>query len=222
MTAVRRFSFSLLTLFLVIVIAALIASQAALMRRMEEARKELAKAQQEVAHVRKQFGYIKVTKPQLVLIARIESGEIPGNRYRMIIPPGVHYMLHITDSADVPASGFPDNPQPTETMSMNSWRNGADVVLRFGVRNDADGIPRLDVATDSEELFSYRIEGWQTVAYPNSGYHLQTDEKQSFSPDEVIRFMTLSNDQTKRGVMLWMEPVAHWNRRRGEQVPAAP
>jgi hypothetical protein len=71
---------------------------------------------------------------------------------------------------------------------------------------DPDGTRRLVVSTDTEELFSYRIENWQMGRMPNSGYELSTDEKQSFSPDEIIRFMTFSNDDTKRGVMLWMEP----------------
>jgi hypothetical protein len=220
MTAPRRFSFSLLTIFVVTVIAALSISQVVLMRRMEQARQDVANAQAEVAEVRTQFGYILMTDPHLVHIARIESGEDPAIRYRMIIPRGCHYMLHITDMLDFPASGFPVDPQPTETMSMNSWRDGADVILHWNMPSDPDGTPRLVVATDSDELFSYRIEEWKKTGFPNTGWKLETNEKQTFKPDETIRFMTHSNDETRRGVMLWMEPVEQWYKRRGESVPA--
>ena len=216
MTVPRRFSFSLLTIFLVTVIAALSVSQLVLMRRIEQARQEVAKAQTELAEVRKQFGYIKVTDPNLTYISRIESGEDHAIRYRLIIPRGCHYMLHITDMSDFPASGFPEDPKPTTTISMNSWRNGADVILHWNMPPDSDGTARLVVATDSEELFDYRIEGWVKTAYPNSGWKLETYQKQTFKPDETIRFMTHSNDQNKRGVMLWMEPAEQWYKRRGE------
>ena len=115
--------------------------------------------------------------------------------------------MHVADSNEFPAVGYPANPKPTQSLSMNSWRNGADVVLSWTVTSDSDGTPRLKVATDAEELFDYRIEGWKKVAFPNSGSKLTTDKKQSFSADEVIHFMSFSNDETKRGVMLWMEPL---------------
>jgi hypothetical protein len=213
-----KFWFSLLTLFLVMVIAALCASHVSMMRRMAEADAKVAAAQAEIADVRKQFGYIKVTDPNLIYISKIESGESSAMRYRMIMPRGCFYMLHITDMQDFPPGG-PKNPQPTKTITMNYSREGGDFILEWDLPRDPDRTPRLVVKTDSSELFSCRIEGWKTVAYPNSGWHLTTEEKWTFSPDETIRYFFRTNDRTKRGYMLWMEPASNWYKRRGEKLP---
>ena len=204
----RGLSFSLVTLFLLTVIAALLVSQVVMMLEVRKARQEVQMAREEVTAVRKEFGYLKPTSEDRIQIVRIEGHEeIGGTRYRMRIPPGHRLALHLSDVQDFPPAGYPKNPKPTKTMVMHSWRNGADVVLRWQVVSDPDGIPRVKVATDAEELFDYRLEGWQLVAFPNSGTGLHTHQNESFSPNEVVEFCGFSNDQTKRGVMLWMEPL---------------
>jgi len=80
----RFLSFSLLTIFLVTVIAALSVSQVVMMRQVGQARKDVAAAQVEIAAVRKEFGYIKVTAPQLLHISRIEAAENAGPCVRAV------------------------------------------------------------------------------------------------------------------------------------------
>lgn len=207
----RRFTFSLLTIFLLTVIVALFISQVLMMRELHEARQELLE-------VRKEFGYIKPPTADRIQIARIEGGEQKGvTRYRMRIPPGHQFMLHISEMKGLTVAGYPENLEATKTMSMNSWREGADCILQWSSGRDPDGTKCLDVATDSEELFHYRLEDWKPPrGYPNSSWELPTDERQSFSPDETIRFMTFENDRLARGVVLWMEPAEQWLKRRGE------
>jgi hypothetical protein len=199
MANARRFSFSLLTLFLLTVIVALSVSHFVMMRQLRDARLE-------IESVRREFGYLQIHDPQRIYIAQIEGGESIGYRYRMHIPPGHRYLLHIADT-EIPDTGYPDHPRPTRTISMNSWRNGADVILNCGIFIDDDGTPRLKVTTDSEELFDYRLENWNKMPGPNEGSHLQTDPQKSFLPDETIQFMWWGNSFAKRGIMLWMEPL---------------
>jgi hypothetical protein len=126
-------------------------------------------------------------------------------------------MLHITDTNFSPR-GEPENRKPTKTMSMNSWLDGDDVILNFFIQRDDDGTPRLKVYTNTENLFDYRLEGWDQPQpdSPNSGSELTIDGQRSFSPDETIQFKKFWNEETKRGVMLWMEPHAQWLARRNQ------
>ena len=64
----RRWSFSLLTIFLLTLIAALSVSQVVMMGQLHHAR-------QEIDAVRKEFGYIKPTGEDRILIQRIEGHE---------------------------------------------------------------------------------------------------------------------------------------------------
>jgi hypothetical protein len=220
MKRLQRISFSLVTIFLLVTIAALSVSHVAMMRRMREvqsvARAEVATANAELELVRKEFGYIKVEDPKRIYITRIESNAAGGNHYRMHIPAGTQLMLHITDTNFSPR-GEPESRKPTKTLSMNSWQDGDDVILTFFIQLDDDGTPRLKVFTDTEPLFDYRLDGWEQPQpdFPNSGSDLTTDEQKSFPPHETIHFMKFWNDVTKRGVMLWMEPLAQWEANRG-------
>lgn len=177
-------------------------------RAQMEAVREEARAELEL--VRKEFGHIQVDDPNRIQISRIEGREAKGGvHYRMRIPPGHRYFLHLADvSGDAYSDlGQPKNLKPTETLSMNSWRDGADLILSWRTEMEDDGKRRIEVFTDSEPLFSYRIENWKETSFPNSGYHLTTDEQKSFAPDETIFFMSWGNDETKRGIALWMEPL---------------
>jgi hypothetical protein len=223
----QRFSFSLLTIFLLVAIAALSASHVALMRRMREvraaaaaevaaARAQVDAANAELELVRKEYGYLKIEDPKRIYITRIE-GEAGHRPYRMHIPAGTHLMLHITDTNFSPR-GEPESWKPTKTKSMNSWTDGADVILKWTLPPEDDGTRRLKVVTDSEDLFDYRLEGWEEPepGNPTSGYDVATDAQSSFSPGETICLMKFWNDVNKRGVMLWMEPFAQWQANRGQ------
>jgi hypothetical protein len=207
MAAVSRKSLSLTTLLLLTTISALIVGLVAVGRR-------LADAQAEVEDVRRKYGHIRAEDPGATYIARIEENESSSNEYRLVIPPGSHYLIHVTETTFL-KSEYPVDPIPTETISLNSWKNGADVVLSYSIYVEGDD-RRLIVHTNSEQFFDYQLKDWTDGTMPNEASHLQTDGQRAFQPDETIRFMWYRNPETKRGVMLWMEPANHWEARRAK------
>lgn len=212
MNARRRISFSLATLLLLVVIAALIVSHVAMTRQVVDARAELAAARLEVEEVRRKFGHIRVENEKQIFVARVSEREVGTyDAYRIHIPPGHHYFLHLTD-ATFPTLGNPVDPKPTKTMSMNGWKDGADVVLTCSILKD-EGTPRVQVSTQTDSLFDYRMENWIDAPGPSDGWHLKTDPQEAFSPDDTIYVMQWRNYQTKRGIMLWMEPLADYKAR---------
>jgi hypothetical protein len=175
-----------------------------LLRKVQEARAELQAARDEVAEVRSHFGFLDIKDQKLIHVGRIGTRD---DAYRLYIPPGHRFLLHVTEMK-FPDVGWPENPQPSSTLSMNSWRGGADVVLQWSEIKEGNKL-RFVVKTDSEDLFDYVLDDWEEGQLPNSGAYLvgPKQSQKSFQPNETIRFMLFKNDSTNRGVMLWMEPL---------------
>jgi len=176
------------------------------MREVREAETRLEAALSEVATVRKQFGYLDIRDPKLVYI-----GHIGGRSgcYRVAIPPGTRFLMHVTEM-EFATEGWPENPEPTKTLVMGSWNEGADVVLNWSFGGDGNK-RRFRVKTDSEELFDYVLENWKEGPLPNSCTYIvgPNETQKSFKPSETILLVLYKNDSTKRGVLLWMEPLAN-------------
>jgi hypothetical protein len=172
---------------------------------MQDAQAKMQAARDEVTEVRRHFGFLDIKDEKLIHVGRIGSRD---NAYRLHIPPGHRFLLHVTEMK-FPDVGWPENPQPSSTLSMNSWREGADVVLQWSEITEEDSKLRFVVKTDSEELFDYVLDDWEEGPLPNSAAYLigPKGPQKSFQPNETIRFMLFKNDSTNRGVMLWMEPL---------------
>jgi hypothetical protein len=200
----RRSSFSLLTLFLVI--AALGVSHYVMMRQVREAERKVEAARQELEHVRKEFGHLRIDNPQKIYVTKVEgTGASGGNRLRLHIPPGHRYLLHVGETEYYGTAVGP--AKPIETMSMNTWREGADVILHWAMAKDGE-MRRLKVWTDTEELFDVQIPDYGKGAkLPNSGGSLAAESQREFLPDDRIQFLSYGNDETRRGVVMWMEPL---------------
>ena len=166
--------------------------------------RSLREAREEVAMAREHFGFLRIDDPTRIYISRFEPPNA-SPRYRLHIPPGNRYLLHMADM-ELPDTGYPDNPKPTKSLSMNSWREGADVVLQWGVTSE-NGKRRFRASTDKDQLFDYEFPDWIETPGPSEGLSLRPDPQMSFFPSETIRFMSWRNPKTKRGVMLWMEPL---------------
>jgi hypothetical protein len=201
MNNTRRCQFSLMTLMLSVTIVALLMSNFVIMRELNQARTEIEK-------VRKQFGFLRIDDTNLIHVSRIEGDHSSNwsNSYRLYIPPGHHFLLHIAET-DITDVGEFEAPKPAVTLSMNSWKKGADVILNWGVQYDGE-IPHLKVATQSEQLFDYKINSWKLKSGMLDGAHLNTSTQKTFRPDEEIRFMWSRDVATKRGVVFWMEPLS--------------
>jgi hypothetical protein len=205
-------SYSLLTLILVVVIAALTVSHIVMMRQLADARAE-------VESIRRRFGHIRVDDESRTYVARItEPNEPTDHAYRIRVPAGSRYLLHLSDTPFV-ADDYPPDPVPTKTISLNGWRDGADVVLSYSIRWEKNA-PRVIIHTQTEEMFDYVPPDW-TSGGPSGWSHLQTDPQVAFSTDETIRFMRWHDATTKRGFMVWLEPFSKWNDRRLAQKAAA-
>lgn len=199
----RRSSFSLLTLFLVIAIAALAVSHYVMMRQVRDAQRELEKARQEIEVARKQFGYLRIDDPQKIYITKIEgTGANGANHYRLYIPSGHRYLLHVGET-EYAATGPVGKPKPLATLSMNSWRDGADAILHW-----TGGRRRLKVWTDTEQLFDVEYPDYSKGSkFPNSVSYLPQDAHLGIPPDEKMQFFSYGNEETKLGIVMWMEPL---------------
>jgi hypothetical protein len=206
----KRPQVSLLTLFFLVTIAALLLSGFVMMRALRRARSEVDQARSEVEETRRHFGFLRIEDPKLIYVSRIEGEHRGGNwlnSYRLYIPPGHRLLLHVAET-EITDLGEYETPQPAKTLSMNSWREGADVILNWDVEYDDTGIPHLKVATTSDQLFDYPIKAWKLGAGMHDGSHLSTGPQKAFLPDEEIRFMWSRDVATKRGVVFWMEPAS--------------
>jgi hypothetical protein len=168
----RRSSFSLLTLFLVIAIAALGVSHYVMMRQVRDAERKVEAARKELEVARKQFGYLRIDDPQKIYLAKFKGSGILttayANRYRLYIPPGHRFLLHVGETELSKTVGPIGPASPFATKSMNSWREGADVILYW--TNSKEGeMRRIKVWTDTEELFNVQIpDHVKDAPYPNS------------------------------------------------------
>ena len=198
-------SYKLSTLFLLVVIVALSVSQLVMMRR-------LANASAEIDSVRSKYGHVRVDDPSKTYVARIVDNEQSQSAWRIRVPAGSRYLIHITD-ATFEKSEYPDDPIPTETISLNGWQGGADVVLSCSVRWE-NNAPRVVVHTETEKLFDYAPPNWVNSTGPREGSQFTPRPQAEFSIDETIRFMWWRDPSTKRGIMLWLEPIAKWDARR--------
>jgi hypothetical protein len=205
MAIATKKSFSLLTLLLMTVIVAMAVSQFSMMRKMAE-------AEAEVNEARRLYGYIRIRDAEKTIVQRLEDTPERRSAFRVHIPPGRHYILHISD---VPfTGGLPPADLPvSSTMSMNSWRNGANVILSYSIYAEGEQ-HRMVVHTESEELFNYVIEGWTNGPMPNSGWTQESGVQKEFARDDTIQLMWHLNEATQRGVVLWMEPVDQWQKRK--------
>src|SRR5262245_53621535 len=140
------FHFTICDVLWLTVLVALGVSQIVMLRKLRDARSE-------IESVRKQFGYLRIDDPNRIYVARIGPAIGVADRHRLHIPPGHRFLLHPADT-QIPDTG-PANPQPTRTLSMNFWREGADVVLQWAIY-DANTPPRFEVSTDAEPLFNYQ------------------------------------------------------------------
>jgi len=205
MSAPNKKSFSLLSLLLLIVIVALAVSQVSMMRQLSEAEAELAS-------VRELYGHIRVTDAEKTIVLRIQDNPQRQNAFCLHIPPGRHYVLHVTEGS-FPEAKFVTDADPSATLSMNAWRDGADIVLTYSIRHEGEG-RRIVVHTESEELFDYSLQNWEPSTFPNESWFPEMNVQKEFDRDEIIYLMGDRNEKTQRGVMLWMEPVDKWQERR--------
>ena len=206
-------SFSLLSLFLLISLAASIAGIFAFRNEASRAMLDRDLALQELEDVRRKFGHVQLNDPDKTSFVKIE-GEEGETTYRAVFPAGSRYLLHLTDMP-MKNSQIPEDLTTTKTMSMNSWRDGADVILKWSIYGGDE--MRFVVQTQTEQLFSYLVEDWNNGNHPNEGFDLEADPIASFGTNQKIILTYFGNDKLERGIVLWLEPHAQWEKRRAQK-----
>ncbi len=205
-------NFSLSSLLLVMTIACLSLALVILQSRS-------TLLQHKLEQYKERFGELEVLSPGRVSLTRLASQvEILGpggqptspedfGRYRISVPWGYRALLRLGDSTFSNAEPL-SNPPPTKSVSMNEWSFGADDVLTYIVTTDLDGRPRILVSNQKQTLIDYQMDDWPDTSVLAEVQHLETPETASFSVSEPIRLTLWRDPVTKRGVMLWLEPVS--------------
>ena len=196
--------FSLLSVFLWILVVALCCSQWIMMRDLKDAKAE-------IDVVRAKFGYIQVDDPSLTYVSRVPHEW--GFAYRVLVPAGSRYMLHLTDHASDDGKQAKGSGA-TKSISLNGWRDGGDAVLSYEF--DTTGKPpTLVVRCNANEFFNYSPPDWKSGirSVNGRGLKIEAGEQQAFSIDETIEFMYRENPTTKRGFRLWLEPYSTYKAR---------
>ena len=205
-------SFSLSSLFLLTAIVALTMSQIVMWWRLADANAELDLN-------RRRFGHIQVDDESQTYVSRIaEPNASISKSYRIRVPAGSRYLLHLSDTTFI-GEGYPVNPTPTKTISLNGWRDGADAILSYYIRWD-NNAPRLIAHSETGGYFDYVPSNWISDGQGES-LDLETNPQNVYSTDETIEFMWWRDSTTKRGLMLWLEPHSKWHERRLSKKAAA-
>lgn len=196
--------FSLTTLILLTVIAALSVSQIVMMRSLAEARAE-------VESVRAVYGYISVDDPSKTYVNSVPNVGM-GSKVRIIVPAGSRYLLHLSD-AKLDFETELETLPVTKSISLNSWREGADATLTYAVLKE-NGKPRIEVRSGDDLFFDYILEDWVDSGEPNEGSDIGLDGQREFAIDEDIGIMTWLDPGTGRGVAIWLEPHSRYVERK--------
>ena len=122
--------------------------------------------------------------------------------YRVIVPAGSRYMLHLSDQFSEEGKR-PEDPVTVKSISLNGWREGSDAILFYNF--DTNGKPpTLVVRCNGDHFFDYSptdwISGTRSVDFEDLGVKL--GQQKAFSTDETIVFFWRQNPDTKRGLML--------------------
>lgn len=201
-------SYSLLTLLLFCVIAALSVSHYVMWRN-------LARAQAEVDKVRRDYGYIRVDNDKKVYVTSItQHKENSRDSLRIIVPPGERYFLHLSETSAHP-SEIPPTTKPKITVSLNGWKDGADEILSYFIGMPPDRqIPTLRVSSQTDHFYTYVPDNWPRGVSLSLESRLEPNPQSEFVRDQVIVLMFASAPSLDRGVLLWLEPESRYDARR--------
>lgn len=197
-------SYSLSTLLLLMVVVALILSQVILMQQLSVARAE-------VNDVRRKFGYIHVVDQSKTYVALIEENEKDGTAFRIWVPKGSQYVLHLTD-AKFDSNECPADPIPTTSISLKDWQQGADTMLSCSLYWEKD-VPRAVVHDKTSQLMDHVLSGWIGASGP-SELTWYPGLPTEYTSNQNIPLMLWRNSSSKRGILLWLEPLAKSELRR--------
>lgn len=213
-------SYSLLTLLFVVTLVALTVSQIMTM-------KELAEARAEVDSIRRKYGWIRIEDESKAYVSRFVNDDrermVGGfgaqQTFRIVVPAGSRYLLHLTDAV-AGENSYSGKLTPTKTFALDRWRNGADAVISCRVSRENNS-PRVVVHTETDLIFDYLPPNW-SVGYSHrfESWPDLVGQQTEFATDETIRLYWCREVNAQRGFMLWLEPQEKWAQRRDAEKNA--
>jgi hypothetical protein len=197
-------TFSLRSILVAFVFAALLLSVVVSFVRLQEVNRELDT-------VRQNYGYMKIedeTKINVISLAQERSHN--GDALRFVIPPGKRYFLHLSETTAEDNDELPSGRHKT-TVSLG-WKEGQDVILGYRLLIDpVKQTPYLRVGSRNQDFFTYRPDDWPSEISLSTVSQLQAHEKLELSPDEPIILMRATSKAIDRGIVLWLETESHRN-----------
>ena len=140
--------FSLFSLLLLFVIACLIAGYVGQSRRMEEARRELARRDETIKRLRQELGIdedaesaLTVVDPAKVHVVALPSFEEEAWRWKIYLPPGKKWAIGI-ESRHAESAGEPLSLGGGSTSTIN---DDGELLLEARLLRDLKGFPQVKV-----------------------------------------------------------------------------
>lgn len=202
-----RLRFSLWRLFVILTFVVLAASHLLTSSQLYTANQELAK-------LRRETGYLDVTDPTKVHVVSIPVMDQLTWRWRVFVPEGANYWF-AAQVNDVPSTEFPENGQ-IATLLPGEWvielriheESPGTWTVTYNARSESNAVGGYKKLTGADA--DWLAGGWARMAQGSGSQH--TD---SFNVDEHVLFLRLragklgvgtADAHTRRGVMLWLSP----------------
>ena len=138
--------FSLLSLLLLFVIACLIAGYVGQSRRMEEARRELARRDETIKRLRQELGIdedaesaLTIDDPSKLHVAALPAWEEHVWRWKVYLPPEKKWKIGI----EVLEKATPEQPLEIVNGSFSNVHGAGELIMEARMSRDLEGIPRL-------------------------------------------------------------------------------
>ncbi|TWT31147.1 hypothetical protein KOR34_45230 [Posidoniimonas corsicana] len=196
-------SFGLRSVLVLFAFIALLLSHVSTSLRLREANRELDV-------VRRNYGHMVVEDPSKINVVSLAQER---GAFRFIIPSGQRYYLHLSETTAEENAEAPSG-RPKTTIALNSWVDGEDTIIRFGLYVDPDTqTPYLRAASQNQGYFTYRPDDWPSGIALAPSYEFNADAKLELPPDEPIYLLRAKSEHTDRGIVLWLESDTHYNSR---------
>jgi hypothetical protein len=129
---VRRFHFSLRTLFLVAILLALAVSHFLTSLRLRRADLQLEQLHNEI-------GYLTISNRSRVHVIEIPTVEDYTFRWRVYLPPGRKFWANVAISDKIPREGFPTEQMGTFSHNLSFGDHPNEFILTVAARQDGSG-----------------------------------------------------------------------------------
>jgi hypothetical protein len=126
-----RFQFSIRSLLLFTLFAALVLTSLLMYRRLSDAERELSK-------LRREAGYLKVEDESLFHAIAVPCDEPLTWKWRVYLPKRSKYRWMLAYGDEIPQSGFPKNICYSFTDEQIPRSKGVEALVTVSIRNDPD------------------------------------------------------------------------------------